>query len=88
VEVEVSVLCQTEAMDLMDMAPKDPTIRLPVCTHSMVGHSMVLSLGQGVVASRGVEAAAEYSVAGEDSVVGSNAWGNCDGRRGSISTTG
>jgi len=41
----------------------------------MVGHSMVLSLGQGVVASRGVEAVAEYSVAGEGSVVGGNAWG-------------
>jgi hypothetical protein len=63
-------------MDLMDMASEHLTIRLPVCTHPMVGHSMVLSLEQGVVASRGVEAVAEYSVAGEGSVVGGgNAWG-------------
>lgn len=45
--------------------------------HSMV---MVLSLEQAVVASRGVEAVAEYLVAGEGSVVGGNkvqvvAWG-------------
>jgi hypothetical protein len=62
--------------DLMDMASKHPIIRRPVCTHSMAGHSMVLSLEQGVVASRGVEAVAEYSVAGEGSVVGGgNTWG-------------
>lgn len=60
----------------MDMVSKHPIIRLPVCTRSMVSHPMVLSLAQGVVASRGAEAVAEYSVAGEGSVVGgSNAWG-------------
>jgi len=75
------VLCQTEATDLKDMVSKHPIIRLPVCTHSMAGHSMVLSLEQGVVASRGVEAVAEHSVAAEDSVVGGgNAWGSCDGK--------
>jgi hypothetical protein len=75
VEEEVSVLCHTEAMALMDMASKHPIIRLPVCTHSIVSHSMVLSLEQGVVASRGVEAVAGHSVAGEGSVVGGgNAW--------------
>jgi hypothetical protein len=64
------VLCHTGAMDLMDMASKHPIIRPAVCTHSMADHSMVLSLEQGVVASRGVEAAAGPSVADADSVVG------------------
>jgi hypothetical protein len=64
------VLCHTEAMDLMDMASKHPIIRLLVCTHPMVVHSMVLSLAQGVVASRGAEAAAGPSVAAGDFVVG------------------
>jgi hypothetical protein len=59
----------------MDMVSKHPIIRLPVCTPSMVSRSMVLSLAQGVVASRGVEAVAESSVAGEGFVVGGNAWG-------------
>jgi hypothetical protein len=69
VEVEVSVLCQTEAMDLTDMASKHPIIHLiihlPVCTHSMVGHFMVLSLAQAVVVSHGVEVVAECLVVGE-----------------------
>jgi hypothetical protein len=54
----------------MDMASKHPIIRLLVCTHFMVGHSMVLYLAQAVVVSRGVEAVAECSEAGEGSVVG------------------
>jgi hypothetical protein len=70
VEEEVYVRCHTEAMDPMDMVSKGPIIRLPVCTHFMVDHSMVLSLAQGVVGSRGVEAVAESSVAGEGFVVG------------------
>jgi hypothetical protein len=41
----------------------------PMGVHSMV---MVLSLEQGVGVFRGVEAVAEYSVAGEGSVVGGN----------------
>jgi hypothetical protein len=64
------VPCHTEVIDLTDMASKHLIIRLLVCTHSMVGHSLVLSLEQAVVASRGVEAVAEYSVVGEGSVVG------------------
>ena len=37
----------------------------------------------------GVEAVAGVLAVGEASVVGSgNAWGNCDGKRGAISTTG
>jgi len=74
------VLCHTEAIDLMDMASNHPIIHLPVCTHSMAGHSMVLSLGQAVAGSHGVEAVEESLVAGEGSVVGDNkkivfAWG-------------
>jgi len=50
------------------------------CVHLILplieGLSMGLSLEQGVVASRGVEAVEEYSGVGEGSVVGScNAWG-------------
>jgi hypothetical protein len=40
--------------------------------HPMVGHSMVLSLGQAVVVSHGAEAVAGPLAAGEDSVVGGN----------------
>jgi len=55
----------------------------------MAGHFMLLSLVQAVVVSHGVEVVAGSSAVGEDSVVGSgNAWGNHDGKRGSISTTG
>jgi len=80
VEEKAFVLCHTEAIDLMDMASKHPIIHLPVCTHSMAGHSMVLSLGQAVAGSHGVEAVEESLVAGEGSVVGDNkkivfAWG-------------
>jgi hypothetical protein len=53
----------------------EPLIIHPsVDIHPMVGHSMamVLSLGQVVVVFHGVEAAAEYSVAGEGSVVGND----------------
>jgi hypothetical protein len=64
------VLCHTGAMDLMDMASKHPITCLPVGTHSMADHSMVLSLEQVVVASHGVEAAAGPSVVDADSVVG------------------
>jgi hypothetical protein len=52
---------------------------------------MALSLAQAEVVSHGVEVVVEFLVAGEGegSVVGgSNAWGNYDGKRGSISTTG
>ena len=57
--------------------------------HLMEGPLMVPSLVQAVVGFHGVEAVAESSVAGEGSVVGGgNAWGNYDGKRGSISTTG
>jgi len=56
----------------MDMASKHPIIHLPVRTHLMVGSFMVLSLEQAVVASRGAEAVAGYSVVGEGSVVGSD----------------
>ena len=74
-EVEVSVLCHTEAMDLTDMVSKRPIIHLPVRTHSMV-----LSLAQAVVVYHGVEVVAGPLVAGEASVVGGgNAWGNRDG---------
>lgn len=63
----------------MDMVSKQPIIRLLVCTHSMVSHSMVLSLAQAAVASHGAEAVAGYSVAGEGFVGGrgkeSIAWG-------------
>jgi hypothetical protein len=54
----------------MGMASKRPIIRPPVGTHSMAGYSMVLFLEQAAVASHGVEAVAECSVAGEGSVVG------------------
>jgi len=64
-----------EGIEVMDMASRHPIIRLPVRIHSMVDHSMVLSLELVVVASHGVEAVAEYSVADEGSVVGgSNPW--------------
>jgi len=81
VEVEVFVLCQTEAMDLTDMAPRHLIIhpliiRLPVCTHPMVSHFMALFLAQAEVVSHGVEVVVEFLVAGEGSVVGGgNAWG-------------
>jgi hypothetical protein len=64
------VQCHTEAMDLMDMALKHPIIHVPVCTRSIVGHSMVLFSAQAVEASPGEEVVAECSAAGEDSVVG------------------
>jgi hypothetical protein len=72
----------------MDMASKHPIIHLPVCTHSMVGHSMGPSSGQAGVASHGVEVVAESSVAGEGSVVGSNAWGPSMKLRGSVISKG
>jgi hypothetical protein len=64
----------------MDMASKHPIIRLRVCIHLMVGHSMVLSLGQVAAGFHGAEAVAGFLAAGEDSVVGGNklqvvAWG-------------
>jgi hypothetical protein len=52
-------------MELMDMASKHLIIHLPVCTHSMVGHSMDPSLAQAVEDSHGVVAVAGSSVAGE-----------------------
>lgn len=66
---EVFVQCHTGPIDATDMASKHPItqliINLPVCTHSMA-----LSLAQAVVVSHGVEAAAEFLVVGEGSVVG------------------
>jgi hypothetical protein len=89
VEEEVSVLCHTEAMDVMDMAPKYPIIQPPVVIHFMEGPFMGLSSGQAVEGFHGVVAVVESSAVGADSVVGGgNAWGNYDGKRGSISTTG
>lgn len=69
------MLCHTDLMGLMDMDSERPIIRLTVCTHSMECHSMVSlsmvrSSALAVVVSHGVEAEAEYSVAGEGSVVG------------------
>ena len=88
-EVEVSVLCQTEVMDLTDMASSHPIIQPPVVMHFMEGPFMGPSSGQAVEGLRGVVAVVESSAVGEGSVVGSgNAWGNYDGKRGSISTTG
>jgi len=63
----------------MDTAFKHLIIPLPVCTHSMVEHSMVLSSGQAGVASHGVEVVAESSVAGEGFVVGSGKKSSCMG---------
>lgn len=79
-EQEVSVPCHIDLMGLMDMDLGHHTIHLWVFTHSMVGLSMALSLEQVVVAFHGVEAVAECSVEGEDSVVGGGnkklvAWG-------------
>jgi hypothetical protein len=59
------VRCHTEAMALMDMASKHPIIHLPVCTHSMVGHSMIPYLAQAVEDCPGVEVVAGYSVVGD-----------------------
>ena len=67
--------CHTAAIEVTDMASKHPIIGQPVRIYSMAGHSMVRSLELVVVASHGVEAVAEYSLADEGSVVGgSNAW--------------
>jgi hypothetical protein len=57
----------------------------------MVSHFMALSLAQAEVVSHGVEVVVEFLVAGEGEGSvggGSDAWGNYDGKRGSISTTG
>jgi len=54
----------------MGMAFKHAILRLRVCTHLMVGHSTVLSLGQAVVGFHGAEVVAGSLAAGEDSVVG------------------
>ena len=51
----------------------EPLIINPlVGIHPMVGHFMVLFLGQAVVVSHGAEAVAGSLAAGEDSVVGGN----------------
>jgi hypothetical protein len=63
----------------MNTASKHLIIHLPVRTRSMVGHSMVLSLGQAGVASHGVEVVAESLVAAEGSVVGSGTKSSCMG---------
>jgi len=57
-------------MGLIDMAFRRPIIHLPVCTHSIVGHSVVLSLAQAEEGFHGVVAVAGVLVAGEGSVVG------------------
>jgi hypothetical protein len=76
----------------MGMACGHLIIHPSVITHLMEGPFMVPFLVQAVVASHGVEVVAGYSVAGEGFVGGSGkewvAWGNHDGERGSISTTG
>jgi hypothetical protein len=60
----------------MGMACGHLIIQPPVVIHFMEGPFTGRFSEQGVVASRGVEAVAEYSVAGEGSVVGgSHAWG-------------
>jgi hypothetical protein len=83
VEAEVSVLCHTGAIDHTDMASKHPIIHLPVCTHSMVSHFMVLSLAQAVAGFHGVVAVAgSLAVVGGSVVGGGKAWGNRDGKRG------
>jgi len=57
--------------------------------HLMQGPLRALSLVLAVVGYPGVEAVEDVLVAGEGSVVGAgNAWGNYDGKTGSISTTG
>jgi hypothetical protein len=59
-------------MGLIDMAFRHPIIHihLPVCTHSIAGHSVVLSLAQAEEGFHGVVAVAGVLVAGEGSVVG------------------
>jgi hypothetical protein len=66
-----------------------PIIHLPVVIHFMECPSMGPSSVQAVEGFHGVVAVVEYSAVGEGSVVGGgNAWGNYDGKRGSVSTTG
>jgi hypothetical protein len=64
------VPCRMALMALMDMAFELLIIQPVARTHSMVGNSLLLSSEQGAVASHGVEAAGEPSVADGDSVVG------------------
>jgi len=69
----------------------EPLIIIHLSAHLqfMVMVGMAPFLVPVVEGFHGVEAVAGALVAGEGSVVGSgNAWGNCDGKRGSISTTG
>jgi hypothetical protein len=66
-------------MALMDAASKPPIIHLPVHTHSMVSHFMVLPSGQAVEGFHGVEVVAEPMVAAEGSVVGSGKKSGCMG---------
>jgi len=76
-------------MDLTDMGSRHPIIPPPVVIHFMEGPFMGPSSGQAVEGFHGVVAVVESSAVGADSVVGGgNAWGNYDGKRGSISTTG
>jgi hypothetical protein len=75
------VLCRTEPMGPTGTAGEPLIINPMADIHPMDVHSMVmvLSLGQAVVDFHGAEAVAEYSVAGEGSVAGSEvqvvAWG-------------
>ena len=70
-EVEVSVLCQTEATVHPGIACRHLIIQPPVVIHFMEGPFVGLSSGQVVEGFHGVVAVAESSVAGEGSVVGS-----------------
>jgi hypothetical protein len=73
----------------MGMACGHLIIHPSVIIHLMEGPFLGPSLAQAAEDFHGVVAVAGSSVAGEGSVVGSgNAWGNYDGKRGSISTTG
>ena len=70
-EVEVSVLCQTEATVHPGIACRHLIIHLPVVIHFMEDHFPAPSLAQAVEDFHGVEAVEDVLVAGEGSVVGS-----------------